>query len=105
MEKDLTEVDRKNPYERFAINLAQSINIGVDRKIPDNRFAKIRGSSNKTSDKNCHFRPEECASQDWTKLGPLPDVSVIITFRDEPRSTLLRTVVSETLDWSDCLAA
>ena len=41
VEKDLTEVDRKNPYERFAINLAQSINIGVDRKIPDNRLAKI----------------------------------------------------------------
>ena len=43
------------------------------------------------------FRNPQCAKIDWDKRTngkPYPDVSVIITYRDEPRSTLLRTVVS-----------
>ena len=41
-------------------------------------------------------RSPECRSEDWTSLvSNLTDsASVIITYRDEPRSTLLRTVIS-----------
>ena len=58
--------------------MLNSIKIGVNRTVPDNRNPI-------------------CAKTDWdekTKGNPYPDVSVIITYRDEPRSTLLRTVVS-----------
>ena len=43
-----------------------------------------------------HFRSPECRAEDWTSLvANLTDsASVIITYRDEPRSTLLRTVFS-----------
>ena len=42
------------------------------------------------------FRSPECRSEDWTTLvtNLTDSASVIITYRDEPRSTLLRTVLS-----------
>ena len=43
-----------------------------------------------------YFRSPECRSEDWTSLvaNVTDSASVIITYRDEPRSTLLRTVLS-----------
>ena len=76
--KDVKSEDYTNPMDRFGIHLLNSIKIGVNRTVPDNRNPI-------------------CATTDWdekTKGNPYPDVSVIITYRDEPRSTLLRTVVS-----------
>ncbi len=76
MNKDWREEeDAEDPEKRFGINLRSSIAIGVNRTVPDNR-------------------PRQCSSVDWLSHGPLPDASVIVTYRDEPRSTLLRTVVS-----------
>ena len=78
IQKDVKSEDYTNPTNRFGIHLLNSIKIGVNRTVPDNRNPI-------------------CAKTDWdekTKGNPYPDVSVIITYRDEPRSTLLRTVVS-----------
>ena len=78
IQKDVKSEDYANPTNRFGIHLLNSIKIGVNRTVPDNRNPI-------------------CAKTDWgekTKGNPYPDVSVIITYRDEPRSTLLRTVVS-----------
>lgn len=69
------ELDGKDPVKRFGINLEKSIELGVSRSVSD-------------------FRPLECREVDWHQHDPLPTASVIITYRDEPRSTLLRTVVS-----------
>ena len=43
-----------------------------------------------------YYRSPECRSEDWTSLvaNITDSASVIITYRDEPRSTLLRTVLS-----------
>jgi len=78
IKKDLLEEDYKNPIDRFGLNIVNSIKIGVNRTIPD------------------HRNPQ-CSKIDWdaqTNGKTYPDVSVIITYRDEPRSTLLRTIVS-----------
>ena len=78
IQKDVKSEDYTNPTDRFGIHLLNSIKIGVNRTVPDNRNPI-------------------CAKTDWdekTKGNAYPDVSVIITYRDEPRSTLLRTVVS-----------
>ena len=43
-----------------------------------------------------YFRSPECRTEDWASLvaNVTDSASVIITYRDEPRSTLLRTVLS-----------
>ena len=48
IEKDLTQEDVKEPEKRFGLNLVQSIKIGVNRTMPDNRsvnskFLKAKG--------------------------------------------------------------
>ena len=35
--KDITTVDSEDPYKRFAINIVNSVKIGVNRTIPDHR--------------------------------------------------------------------
>ena len=35
--KDITKVDSEDPYKRFAINIVNSVKIGVNRTIPDHR--------------------------------------------------------------------
>merc|ERR1712012_49780 len=87
IKEDITKVDLEDPTKRFTINLMNSINVGVNRTIPD-------------------YRHERCLEVDWqerAKGANFPDVSVVITFRNEPRSTLLRTIVSlyfgTTLSW------
>jgi len=58
----------------FAVNVAASLKVPVNRTVPAHR-------------------PEACSKVDW-KVSSLPSASVIITFKNEPRSTLLRTIVS-----------
>ena len=71
---DLDDEDRKDPTRRFALQVVTSAGLAPNRTLPD-------------------LRDPACLA-----LGPpsfpLPDVSVIITYRNEPRSTLLRTLVS-----------
>ena len=37
IKKDITKVDSEDPYKRFAINIVNSVKIGVNRTIPDHR--------------------------------------------------------------------
>ena len=37
IKKDITTVDSEDPYKRFAINIVNSVKIGVNRTIPDHR--------------------------------------------------------------------
>ncbi|CAL1296512.1 unnamed protein product [Larinioides sclopetarius] len=62
-----------NPYSRNKFNQAASDKIPSNRDIPDTRH-------------------DECSSKTWSK--DLPSTSVIITFHNEARSALLRTIVS-----------
>ncbi|KAF8784298.1 polypeptide N-acetylgalactosaminyltransferase 2-like [Argiope bruennichi] len=62
-----------NPYSRNKFNQAASDKIPSNRDIPDTRN-------------------DECSSKAWRK--DLPSTSVIITFHNEARSALLRTIVS-----------
>lgn len=75
VKKDIQDGDKKDPLNRFGIHLLNSVDLGVNRTIR-------------------RTRPDACGLKDWKKLGTLPRATVIITYRDEPRSTLLRTVVS-----------
>ncbi|XP_071796164.1 polypeptide N-acetylgalactosaminyltransferase 16-like isoform X2 [Asterias amurensis] len=61
-------------YKRHAFNEARSNSIPIDRDIPDTRNFK-------------------CQSIDYSK-ETLPPTSIIITFHNEARSTLLRTIAS-----------
>ena len=72
--KDITDDDRIDPFSRFKVNLIRSVELAPNRTIPDNRDTAC--DNIKYDDKN------------------FPSSSIIITFRREPRSTLLRTVVS-----------
>ena len=72
-EKDLSEEDLQEPVRRFSLNIIESSKLAPDRALPDNRA-------------------EQCEEVDYS--SQLGQSSVIITFRTEPRSTLLRTVVS-----------
>lgn len=63
----------ENPYSRNKFNQDASDNVPSNRDIPDTRH-------------------DECASKTWKK--DLPSTSVIITFHNEARSALLRTIVS-----------
>ncbi|XP_074643915.1 polypeptide N-acetylgalactosaminyltransferase 14-like [Tubulanus polymorphus] len=67
------ETDSVDPYEKFAFNVVASDRIASDREIPDTRDERCRTQ---------HFDLD------------LPPTSVIITFHNEARSTLLRTVIS-----------
>ncbi|KAF0043882.1 hypothetical protein F2P81_003040 [Scophthalmus maximus] len=62
-----------DPYREHAFNLQESDRLGSERAIRDTR----------------HYR---CASLNYD--GDLPSTSVIITFHNEARSTLLRTIRS-----------
>ncbi|OQV20577.1 Polypeptide N-acetylgalactosaminyltransferase 2 [Hypsibius exemplaris] len=61
-------------YVRNKFNQVASDEVAVDRSVPDTRQAT-------------------CSSQNW-KDGDLPSTSVVITFHNEARSTLVRTIVS-----------
>ncbi|XP_071505162.1 polypeptide N-acetylgalactosaminyltransferase 2-like [Diadema antillarum] len=63
-----------DPFARHAFNQVKSDRIPVDRPLPDTRHFK------------CHKRPYD--------VSRLPPTSVIITFHNEARSTLMRTVIS-----------
>ena len=66
----------KDPYEDNKFNQRASDNIKIDRKIPN----------------TAHM---QCRKHDWhTEAETLPDTSIIITFHNEARSTLLRSIVS-----------
>lgn len=62
-----------NPYSRNKYNQAASDKVQSNRDVPDTRH-------------------EECSSKSWK--SDLPATSVIITFHNEARSALLRTIVS-----------
>ena len=70
---DVSEEDRADPLRKYSLNVLVSSALSPDRDIPDHR-------------------PEECQHVQYS--SSLPHSSVIITFRTESRSTLLRTVVS-----------
>ena len=70
---DLSGEDHQDPVRRFSLNILESSRLAPDRSLPDNRA-------------------EQCEEVKYH--SQLAESSVIITFRAEPRSTLLRTVVS-----------
>lgn len=76
---DKTYINKKrvrpgdDPYARNKFNQQASDNVPTNRKVPDTRHMKCRSK----------FWPED-----------LPSTSVIITFHNEARSTLVRTVIS-----------
>ena len=72
--QDISKDDTKDPFKRFSINVIKSSELAPNRTIPDNRDLA-------------------CAKVQYD-ISTLASSSVIITFRTEPRSTLLRTVVS-----------
>ena len=72
--QDVREEDRLDPLKRFSINIVTSSALSPNRSVPDNR-------------------PLVCSSVKYDESS-LPSTSVIITYRTEPRSTLLRTIVS-----------
>ena len=72
--KDIGEDDRKDPFKQFSMNLIKSSELAPNRTIPDNRDLA-------------------CSKVEYD-VTSLSSSSVIITFRTEPRSTLLRTIVS-----------
>ena len=72
--QDISKDDTKDPFKRFSINVIKSSELAPNRTIPDNRDLA-------------------CAKVEYD-ISTLASSSVIITFRTEPRSTLLRTVVS-----------
>ena len=71
---DIYKDDTKDPFKRFSLNVIKSSELAPNRTIPDNRDLA-------------------CANVEYD-VSSLASSSVIITFRTEPRSTLLRTVVS-----------
>ena len=66
--------NKKDAYKTAAFNQLVSDDIPMDRNIPDTRLGS-------------------CPSQEYPSEG-LPTTSIIITFHNELRSTLLRTIVS-----------
>ena len=72
--QDVREEDRLDPLKRFSINIVTSSALSPNRSVPDNR-------------------PLVCSRVQYDESS-LPSTSVIITYRTEPRSTLLRTIVS-----------
>ena len=72
-DQDLSDDDIQDPTRRFSLNVVASSKLAPDRSLPDNRV-------------------QQCQEVNYD--SHLAESSVIITFRTEPRSTLLRTVVS-----------
>ena len=64
----------EDAYNRNKFNQAASDKIVSNREVPDTRDGT-------------------CRRKDWHDGADLPQTSVIITFHNEARSTLLRTVV------------
>ena len=71
--KDVTKEDLKDPLKKFSVNIVKSAKLSANRTVPDNR-------------------DNACLKEEYDTN--FPPASIIITFRNEPRSTLLRTVVS-----------
>ena len=70
---DLGVTDSQDPLARFALDVVVSAGLAPNRSVPD-------------------LRDSACLA--LAPSTPLPSVTVIITYRNEPRSTLLRTLVS-----------
>ena len=70
---DVGAEEREDPLARFALDVVVSAGLAPNRSVPD-------------------LRDPACLA--LAPSTPLPSVTVIITYRNEPRSTLLRTLVS-----------
>ncbi|KAK7504119.1 hypothetical protein BaRGS_00004423 [Batillaria attramentaria] len=71
----LEEGDEVNPNRRHGFNVVTSHQLPPDRPVPD-------------------VRPDRCKTLYPSKSVLLPVTSIIITFHNEARSTLLRTLIS-----------